>query len=112
MPRGKRWPALLELNEIRGLIAAVDRAGANPVTRSASKFMALTAQRPGIIRTASWAEFPETSWSDKGEFDENAYWLVPAERMKLVLELKGDEASTTRSRLLASPSKCLKRLGD
>ena len=92
VPRGKRWPALLDLDEIRGLIAAVDRAGANPVTRLASRFMALTAQRPGMIRTAPWTEFHEISWSDEGAIDENAYWLIPAERMKLVLELKADDA--------------------
>ena len=92
VPKGKRWPALLDLGEIRGLVAAVDRAGANPVTRLASRFMALTAQRPDMIRSAPWSEFHDISWSDDSVADENAYWLITAERMKLELELKGDDA--------------------
>ncbi len=92
VPKGKRWPALLNLDEIRGLIAAVDRAGANPVTRLTSRFMALTGQRPGMIRSAPWTEFHDISWADEGAVDENAYWLITADRMKLELELKGDDA--------------------
>ena len=91
VPRGKRWPALLDLDKIRGLIAAVDRAGANPVTRLASRFMALTAQRPGMIRTAPWSEFHGISWDDHGAVDEDAFWLIPTR----VARLDGRRCSIT-----------------
>lgn len=91
-PAGRRWPALTTLNEIRDLIAAVDTAGANPVTRLASRFMALTAQRPGMIRSAPWSEFEAIDWDSPDETAAEALWRIPADRMKQVLELRQDQA--------------------
>lgn len=110
VPRGKRWPALVDLDEIRGLIAAVDRAGANPVTRLASRFMALTAQRPSMVRAAPWTEFHEISWFDDNTVDENAYWLIPSDRVKLELQLKGDEAFDHRVPLARQSVEVLKTI--
>jgi integrase len=92
VPVGKRWPALTEIDEIQKLIAAVDEAPASPVTRLASRFMALTAQRPGMIRSASWVEFEGIDWDDPSSSVTNALWRVSAARMKQVLELREDEA--------------------
>lgn len=92
IPAGRRWPALTKLEEIRVLIAAADRAGANPITRLASRFMALTAQRPGMIRTAPWSEFEGIDWDKPHTSAEHAMWCIPAERMKQSLEMREDEA--------------------
>lgn len=87
---GRRWPALTDLKDIHKLIAAVDKAGASPVTRLASRFMALTAQRPGTIRSASWSEFEGINW-DSSDEAANALWRIPADRMKQALELRQDQ---------------------
>lgn len=92
VPAGRRWPALTDLQDIQALIAASDRAGANPITRLASRFMALTAQRPGMIRTALWREFEGIDWVDPHSSVEHATWCIPAERMKQSLEMREDEA--------------------
>ena len=92
VPPGRRWPALTKLDHIRDLIAAVDTAGANPVTRLASRFMALTAQRPGMIRSAPWSEFDGIDWDSPDGPATEALWRIPPDRMKQVLELRQDQA--------------------
>jgi integrase len=88
---GRRWPALLDLSRIRGLIAAVDDAGANPVTKLASRLIALTAQRPGMVRRAPWSEFEEIEWDRPEARAPDAVWRIPAERMKLEMDMREDE---------------------
>lgn len=77
----RRWPAMLKVEDLRQLIETIDTAAASPVTRLASRFLALTAQRPGMVHLAEWKEFdfdfrggrtPETDVS----------WTIPAEKMK------------------------------
>lgn len=92
VPPRRRWPALTNLDQIRDLIAAVDTAGANPVTRLASRFMALTAQRPGMIRSAPWSEFEGIDWDSPDGPAMEALWRIPPGRMKQVLELRQDQA--------------------
>ena len=91
-PAGRRWPALTTFDDIQGLISITDAAGANPVTRLASRFMALTAQRPGMIRRAPWSEFEGIDWDCPNDAAPAALWRVPAARMKQELELREDEA--------------------
>lgn len=91
VPKGKRWPALTDLNEMRGIIRAVDTAGANPVTKLASRLMALTAQRPGMIRRAPWREFEGIDWGQPKAAAPDAIWRIPPERMKLEMDLRDDE---------------------
>ncbi len=83
--KGRRWPALTDLSSIRALIAAVDEAGAHPVTKLASRLMALTAQRPGMIRGAPWREFEGIDWDKLDQPAPDAIWRIPAQRMKLAL---------------------------
>ena len=92
VPAGKRWPALTDLKQIRGLIAAVDEAGANPVTKLASRFMALTAQRPGMIRRAPWSEFEGIDWDSPHDRAPAALWRIPPSRMKLEMDLREDQS--------------------
>lgn len=91
VPKGKRWPALTDLNRIRRLIAAVDEAGANPVTKLASRFMALTAQRPGMVRRAPWSEFEGIDWERPDDSAPEAMWRIPPARMKLEMDLRENE---------------------
>jgi len=58
----------------------------------ASRLLALTVVRPGVVRAAKWVEFEGIDWSDPEAPAQDAIWRVPAERMKLDLENKDDEA--------------------
>jgi integrase len=90
-PPGRRWPALLKIDQVRALVRDVDAAGASPVTRLASRFLTLTAQRPGMVRRASWSEFEGIDWNDECGETIEAVWRIPAERMKQELALRQDE---------------------
>lgn len=92
VPSKKRRPAILSFDGLHKLIAVVDCAGASPVTKLASRFMGLTAQRPGMIRTAPWSEIEGIDWRDAGASSPDALWRIPASRMKHVLDLREDAA--------------------
>lgn len=95
VPTAARWPAIVDLAGVRALVRDVDGAAADPGTRCASRFLALTAQRPGMVRRAAWAEFEGIDWADDPSddlTDDVALWRVPAERMKVELGLKDDQA--------------------
>lgn len=92
VPASKRWPALSDLSQIKALIAAVDGAGANPGTKLASRFIALTAQRPGMIRRAPWTEFEGIDWNSPNQSAPNALWRIPPARMKLEMDLSENDA--------------------
>lgn len=91
VPPGRRWPALVDLKQIKELIGRVDQAGANPVTKLASRLITLTAQRPGMIRRAPWSEFEGINWDKPHESAPAAMWRIPPARMKLELDLREDE---------------------
>lgn len=83
--KAKRQPAITDLTELRSLLDKAERSGASPVTLCASRLLALTAVRPGVVRGARWSEFKDLT-------DAEPYWHIPAERMKLTLERKDEEA--------------------
>ncbi len=56
LPPSKRYPALLDVDAVKRMLGDIDRAGASPVIRLASRFLALTAQRPGMVRHMEWDE--------------------------------------------------------
>lgn len=89
---GKRWPALTDVAQIRSLIRDVDRAGASPVTRLSSRFLGLTAQRPGMVRHAMWSEIEGVDWTKTHKSSPEALWRIPAPKMKQELALREDEA--------------------
>lgn len=82
----RRQPALVDLDEARGLLAACERAGRAPIIRLASRFLALTAVRMGALIGASWDEMEELDGVAP-------LWRIPAARMKLKLARKGDAAN-------------------
>lgn len=89
--RGNRWPAILEVDDLRSMIATLDVAEVSPVTRLASRFLALTAQRPGMIQAAEWKEFDFDFRSDAVP-DRGVTWTIPASKMKRDLQKSKSKA--------------------
>ena len=92
IPTANRHPALLDVNAIRKMLFVIDRAGASEITRLASRFLALTAQRPGMIRNMQWNEIKGIAWTHKDVQFDNAMWIVPSDKMKQELHLRADES--------------------
>ncbi|MXO63758.1 tyrosine-type recombinase/integrase [Qipengyuania oceanensis] len=92
LPPSKRYPALTKIDEIRTLIGDIDRAGASPVNRLAGRLLALTAQRPGMVRFMEWEDITGIDWGDSSSESGTALWKVPAEKIKQELQLRSDEA--------------------
>lgn len=90
-PRAKKQPAVVELEGLREILRVTERSGAYPVTLLASRFLALTAVRPGTLRRAAWGEFENVDFLDPS-ISPSALWRIPAEKMKLEKERKGEEA--------------------
>lgn len=90
-PKAKRSPSIIDLERLRGLMAAVDRHESSPVGRLASRFLGITAQRPGMVRRARWADFEGIDWANEGDAVD-ALWRVPALDMKLEFDMREDEA--------------------
>lgn len=91
-PRGAKQPAITGLSDLAKLQRTVDASTSSPTTKLASRLLALTAIRVGVLRTATWAEFEGIDWGDADQRPVAAVWRISAERMKLDVEDKGDEA--------------------
>ncbi len=77
-------PAVRSVIEARQLLAAIEGAAkAAPATRLASRLLALTAARPGMVRLAEAAEFEDLDGPAP-------LWRIPAAKMKLTAERKRD----------------------
>ena len=74
------------------LMHDVDCAGASPVTRLAARFLALTAQRPGMVRRMTWEQLSGIEWADASAPSPEALWTIPADEMKREIHLRDDEA--------------------
>ena len=92
LPPPKRYPALLDVGSIRTMIGDVDRAGASPVNRLAARLLALTAQRPGMVRFMEWDDITGIDWANPNTDSSDALWKVPADKIKQELHLRSDEA--------------------
>lgn len=91
VPRKRRRPALLALEDLHEMIRKTEWEPGSPLTKFASRFLALTAQRPGMVRAMPWAEIENIDWSSSAP-SPDALWRIPASRMKLSNELKQDGA--------------------
>lgn len=80
-----RFPAVRTVEAARSVLAAVETKPAHPMTKLASRLLALTAVRSGVLRLAEPLEF-------EGLNGEAPIWRIPAEKMKLVVERKEDAA--------------------
>ncbi len=91
LPKRRRWPAIVKIAELQVLIRDVDSAGAMPTTRLASRLLALTAQRPGMIAGLPWSEIHNVDWRDPASDSPEALWRIPSDRMKLEFDLREDD---------------------
>ena len=91
VPKKQKWPAIVVVEDLRTLIRDVDSAGAMPTTKLASRFTALTAQRPGMIRRMPWAHIHDVDWARPDEPSPDAMWIVPSAEMKLEFDLRGNQ---------------------
>ncbi len=89
VPRARKRPALVSVEALHDMIRKTEAEPASPLTKLASRFLALTAQRPGMIRALPWDEIEGIDWRSDDAAPE-AFWRVPASRMKLMLDLKSD----------------------
>ena len=81
-PKGRR-PAVKTVEEARKILVDTASTPSSPVTRLAVRFLALTVVRPGTLIT--------TPWEELAEFDKDKpTWRIPAARMKLKKQNKGD----------------------
>lgn len=92
VPKSVSRPAFVTLPEVQDLLRTVEHAGASPVTKAASRFMALTAQRPGMIRRLRWNQITGVPWEDADGDISKALWTVPADEMKQEFDLRENEA--------------------
>lgn len=92
LPKKGRQPALTDVTEARGVLLAAEASGASPITKLASRFLALTQSRPGMVRGVCWSEIEGVDWDDKRYGPDLPIWRVPAARMKLALDLKDEQA--------------------
>lgn len=83
LPTKGRQPALTSLVDARALLAAAESAAASPVTKIASRLLALTAVRPSVLRHAEWTEFEDLEGVAP-------LWRVPAAKMKLTAARESD----------------------
>lgn len=79
----RHQPALLEVDQVCELLAAVDQLGAAPSFKLASRFLALTAMRLAAVRGACWSEILDLDGPAP-------VWRVPAVRMKQAAAKKLD----------------------
>lgn len=91
VPRTVKQPSITDLEELRKFIRtmeACDRTG--PIVKLASRFLALTVVRPGVLRQTPWGEFEGVDWDGTAIGPQRPLWRIPAERMKLDVHRKGD----------------------
>ena len=89
-PGGKRWPAVKSIESARNVLCISDAAEVSPTIKLASRFLAITAQRPGMIRWLRWEELHGIDFRSDGDCPD-AIWRVPAAKMKQEMTLREDD---------------------
>lgn len=89
-PKGKRWPALTDLEQVRELVKKVDLSKSFPVTRLASRFLAIVAQRPGMVHAMRWDQIKGINWPTGQIADGGAWWLIESSDMKVDYDHRGE----------------------
>lgn len=80
-----KFPAVRTVEAAGVILRKVEDQPGHPLTKLASRFLALTAVRSGVLRLAEASEFED--------LDSDApIWRIPAAKMKLVVERKADVA--------------------
>lgn len=91
-PKKGKQPSLTDPEQAREVLRDAEASGASPVTKLASRVLALTIVRPGVVRGVEWSEFEGIDWEDRRFGPDLPLWRVPASRMKLALDKKDEEA--------------------
>lgn len=89
-PKGSKQPALVDVDELIKLQRSIDRSSSGPMVKLASRLLALTVVRVGVLRAATWEEFTGIDWDEPDAPAPAALWRIAAERMKLEVADKGD----------------------
>ncbi|WP_343227764.1 tyrosine-type recombinase/integrase [Sphingobium phenoxybenzoativorans] len=92
LPKKGKQPAIVKLDQVRKVLVAAEGSGASPVTKLASRLLALTGVRPAVVRGVTWDEFEDVDWTGEAIGPRRPIWRIPAARMKLVLDRKDEEA--------------------
>ncbi len=92
-PTPQKYPAITDLGELRAFFRAFEAARDVTVTvRFANRLLALTAVRPGVLASAQWDEFEGIDWDGDFVGPMRPLWRISAERMKLEVGKKANEA--------------------
>lgn len=91
-PPGSKQPALTLPADLLEFQRTVDRSRSEVKTKIASRLLALTVVRVGVLRQATWDEIEGIDWGDLCAPTPDAIWRISASRMKLEVEDKGNEA--------------------
>ena len=83
-PPATPHPALTSIEDCRALLAACELVDARPMTRLASRFLALTAVRLDSVRGMRWGELEDLD-------GDQPLWRVPPARLKLKRAKKGED---------------------
>jgi len=83
--RKGKFPAVRTIEAARAVLTKVEAQPGHPLTKIASRLLALTAVRSGVLRMAEPREFEDLDGAAP-------IWRVPAAKMKLVVERKEDAA--------------------
>lgn len=83
--RKGRFPAMETVETARAMLKAIEARPMYPLTRVASRLMALTAVRSGVLRLAEVQEFEDLDGAEP-------IWRIPASKMKLGQEQRDDSA--------------------
>ncbi len=98
LPAKGRQPAIVDLEDAKKLLAEAEAAAASPVTKIASRLLALTAVRSNVLRRAEWTEFEQLDRAAP-------VWRIPAAKMKLTAarNVKSHPNATPFSRPISTP---------
>ena len=93
VPKAKKFPAITEIDALRTFVRDFEEMrNVGAVVRHASRLLALTAVRPGVIASAPWAEFEDIDFAGTFIGPLRPLWRISAERMKLDVDEKGEES--------------------
>lgn len=90
-PLGRRWPAASNIEVARKVRLMLDEVEASPTVKLACRFLAITAQRPGMVHSLRWTEIQDVDLTGDAVCS-NGLWRVPAGKMKQELALRQDDA--------------------
>ena len=109
LPKAGRQPAITDPVEAQKVLIAAEGSGASPITKLASRLLALTQSRPGMVRGVTWDEIEGVDWADATSESPDAIWRVPASRMKLVLTPEGRGGVRPPNPAIAPGGRCAAR---